>query len=377
MLSGSPQGATAPCCQGPLRGATVRRALSGSPSGSDGARPSGSLRGATAEAQGYCQGPFGERRCPTVRVPSGERRFEGRCQGPPRGATAPDRQGPYGERRLKRKGTVRVPSGSDGALLSGSLRGATFEGRCQGPPRGATAPDCQGPYGERRYAAAAKGLRCSGRHFKWTGGQWVDDERRNNPWHGCLGRERRSDEQRLPLPVLVPPHASCALPPATRRSSASLWPSQVRKGRLSRIPGTATPRCRAARRAERAPPRYLIHRAKRPPSPRTGRGSGVRRSRIRRVGASTKRRGQPGLAASPIQRAPGAEAAPEVPGRGPSVTRSWGARRSLPSPSNYPAMQTRPRPTLPRWGARTASSRQPRNGQGPVAPCSRIRSFAE
>ena len=127
-----------------------------------------------------CQGPLRERLHRAVRVPSGERRFEGRCQGPPRGATAPDRQGPYGERRLKRKGTVRVPSGSDGALLSGSLRGATFEGRCQGPPRGATAPDCQGPYGERRYAAAAKGLRCSGRHFKWTGGQWVDDERQQS-----------------------------------------------------------------------------------------------------------------------------------------------------------------------------------------------------
>jgi hypothetical protein len=50
--------------------------------------------------------------------------FGGRCQGPPRGATAPDRQGPYGERRLKRKGTVRVPSGSDGALMSGSPLGS-------------------------------------------------------------------------------------------------------------------------------------------------------------------------------------------------------------------------------------------------------------
>ena len=96
VLSGSPRGATAPCCRGPFRGATARRALSGSPSGSDGARPSGSLRGATAEAQGYCQGPRGERRCPTVRVPSGS---DGS------------------------KGTVRVPSGSDGAVLSGSLRG--------------------------------------------------------------------------------------------------------------------------------------------------------------------------------------------------------------------------------------------------------------
>jgi len=201
------------CCQGPLRERLHRAVRVPSGERRFEGRCQRPPRGATApdrqgpygerrlKRKGYCQGPFRERRCPTVRVPSGERRFEGRCQGPPRGATAPDRQGPYGERRLKRKGTVRVPSGSDGALLSGSLRGATFEGRCQGPPRGATAPDCQGPYGERRYAAAAKGLRCSGRHFKWTGGQWVDDERRNNPWHGCLGRERRSDEQRLPLPV--------------------------------------------------------------------------------------------------------------------------------------------------------------------------------
>ena len=156
----------------------IRRALSGSPSGSDGARPSGSLRGATAEAQGYCQGPFRERRCPNVRVPSGERRFEGRCQGPPRGATAPDRQGPYGERRLKRKGTVRVPSGSDGALLSGSpsgsdgskgtvrvpsgsggavlsgsLRGATVRRALSGSPQGAIVPQL------RLKACAARGIR--------------------------------------------------------------------------------------------------------------------------------------------------------------------------------------------------------------------------
>ena len=176
----------------------IRRALSGSPSGSDGARPSGSLRGATAEAQGYCQGPFRERRCPNVRVPSGERRFEGRCQGPPRGATAPDRQGPYGERRLKRKGTVGVPSGSDGALLSGSpsgsdgskgtvrvpsgsggavlsgsLRGATVRRVLSGSLQGAAVrtvrvpPGSDGskgtvrvPAGSDRTAAAAKGLRC-------------------------------------------------------------------------------------------------------------------------------------------------------------------------------------------------------------------------
>ena len=188
VLSGSPQGATAPCCQGPLRGATVRRALSGSPSGSDGARPSGSLRGATAEAQGvlsgslqgatvpYCQGPL---RGATVR---------GALSGSPRGATAPDCQGPYGERRLKRKGTVGVPFRERRCPSQGPPRGATFEGRCQGPPRGATAPDCQGPYGERRYAAAAKGLRCSGRHFKWTGGQWVDDERQQSvAWLPRLG----------------------------------------------------------------------------------------------------------------------------------------------------------------------------------------------
>jgi hypothetical protein len=117
-----PSGSDGALMSGPLWGATVRRALSGSPSGSDGARPSGSLRGATAEAQGYCRGPLGERRCPTVRVPLGERRFEGYCQGP------------FRERRCR---TVRVPPGSDGS--KGTVRV---------------------PAGSDRTAAAAEGLRC-------------------------------------------------------------------------------------------------------------------------------------------------------------------------------------------------------------------------
>ena len=125
-----------------------------------------------------CQGPLRERLHRAVRVPSGERRFEGRCQGPPRGATAPDRQGPYGERRLKRKGTVGVPSGSDGALLSGSpsgsdgskgtvrvpsgsggavlsgsLRGATVRRVLSGSPQGAIVPQL------RLKACAARGIR--------------------------------------------------------------------------------------------------------------------------------------------------------------------------------------------------------------------------
>ena len=148
-----------------------------------------------------CQGPLRERLHRAVRVPSGERRFEGRCQGPPRGATAPDRQGPYGERRLKRKGycqgpfrerrcpTVRVPSGE-----------RRFEGRCQGPLGERRRPTVRVPTGSdgtqpRQRACAAAVATSNG----LAGNGWMTNG--NNPWHGCLGRERRSDEQSLPLPV--------------------------------------------------------------------------------------------------------------------------------------------------------------------------------